>query len=148
LIFPENAMADNLKPPAKISANKRPHQFGSAKGKKGGADIEVGVEWLIDTGADISTIRKSTADAFDLTTTAGSASGTTGGGGMLIKSGLTMKFTILDQNDKDKDVECSLDVAVKHNNAGSDILGMDQIAEVEAEIQWDPTGKVGRLRER
>lgn len=141
-------MPDNLGPPAKKSANERPYQLGKAKGKKAGAVVEVDVEWLIDTGADISTIRKSTADKFDLTATAGSASGTTGGGGMLIKSGLTMKFRILDQNDKDQQVECSLDVAVKHNDAGSDILGMDQIAEVEAEIQWDPKGKAGRLRER
>src|SRR3712207_7841617 len=45
----------------------------------------------------------------DLTPTGGSASAATGGGGILMKSGLTTKFEIIDSGGLAKTVFCNLD---------------------------------------
>lgn len=141
-------MSYQLGPPSVNTFERRPHQLGKASGKKkNGAALTVSKEWLIDTGAEISAITKDNADQFDLTPVAGSASATTGGGGILIKSGLTMHFEILDTAGSSKSVSCSLDVGVKPNNSGSEILGMDQLAEVDAAVDWDPGYRTGKLYE-
>jgi len=122
--------------------------MGKVKGNKGGMPVTAKKKWLIDTGAQISVITKQNGDKFDLTVIGGSASGTTGGAGIIIKSGLTMIFKIFDRSGKSKSVNCSLDVGVKSNNAGSEILGMDQITSVGAVVEWDPTARTGGLRAR
>jgi hypothetical protein len=137
----------NLSPPSFNPSDLRPYQLGKATGHKTGTPVSVDKEWLVDTGAEISCITKSNADQFDLTPTGGSASATTGGGGILIKRGLTMWFEILDQANMPKSVNCSLDVAVKPNNKGSEILGMDQLKNVNAAIEWDPCAQEGRMYE-
>jgi len=142
---------DNLGPNSKNSADQRPFQFGKAKGKKkslfslGSSTIEVKKEWMFDTGATVSAITKGNADQFKLTPVGGTASGTTGGGGIIMKSGLTMIFSVIDPSGSSREVECSLDVGVKPNNAGSDIIGMDQLSYVSAKVTWDPTAKTGRV---
>jgi hypothetical protein len=141
-------MADNLAAPSSDLSNQRPHQWGKAKGKKSSSPVEEDIEWLIDTGADIAAVTKDVGDKFDLTATAGSASATTGGAGMLIKSGLTVEFEVLDHNDKPQTVQNTLDVAVKPDNSNSEILGMDQIAKPKAIVEWDPEAQSGRLRLR
>jgi len=140
-------MASNLGSPSSNSSDHRPHQVGKATGYKAGNPVTVGKEWLIDTGAQISCITKSNGDQFDLTLTGGSASGTTGGGGILVKSGLTMWFEIFDKAGAPKSVSCNLDVGVKPNNSGSEILGVDQLQHVGAAIEWDPSAQNGRLYE-
>jgi hypothetical protein len=105
------------------------------------------VEWLIDTGAVISVVTQGVANQFDLTPTGGSASATTGGGGILVKSGLKTEFEIEDLSGNSKTVTCSLDIGVKPNNKGSDILGVDQLNNVSAAIDWDPVYRTGKLRE-
>jgi hypothetical protein len=109
--------------------------------------VEVEKEWLIDTGAAVSVITKDNAEQFDLTATGATTSGTTGGGGIIMKSGLTMVFTVLGRDGTNREVTCSLDVGVKHNNAGSEIIGMDQVNEVGAEVIWNPGTRDGDVRE-
>jgi hypothetical protein len=140
-------MPDNLGAPSANFADRRPHQVGSAEGTKGGSPVGVSKEWLIDTGAQISVVTKDNADQFDLTPTGGSASATTGGGGILIKSGLTMKFEIFDSSGAVKAVFCSRDIGVKPNNDGGEILGMDQLYEVDGAVDWDPGLRKGRIYE-
>lgn len=140
-------MADNLFPPSGNPSDRRPHQKGKARGLKNGLPADADKEWMVDTGAQISVITKSNGDKFDLTAVGGTASGTTGGGGILVKSGLTMEFEIYDIAGTSKTVTCNLDVGVKPNNKGSEILGMDQIAQVGAIVEWDPATRLGRLRE-
>jgi hypothetical protein len=140
-------MADNLFSPSGNPSDPRPHQQGKAKGFKSGLPVTENKEWMVDTGAQISVITKSNGDKFDLTAVGGSASGTTGGGGILVKSGLTMEFEIFDTTGTAKTVTCNLDVGVKPNNKGSEILGMDQIAQVGAIVEWHPKARTGRLRE-
>src|SRR5947209_4215283 len=125
-------MADNLFAPSGSPSDPRPHQHGKAKGSKKGSPVTEDKEWMVDTGAQISVITKSNGDKFDLVAVGGSASGTTGGGGILVKSGLTMEFEVFDNTGAASTATCNLDVGVKSNNKGSEILGMDQIAHVGA----------------
>jgi hypothetical protein len=101
-------MADNLFSPSGNSSDPRPHQQGKAKGQKNGLPVTEDKEWMVDTGAQISVITKSNGDKFDLTAVGGSASGTTGGGGLLVKSGLTMQFEIFDTTGSTKTVNCKM----------------------------------------
>ena len=75
---------------------------------------------MIDTGADIGVVRKSIGDSFDMLATAASASPTTGGGGILIKIGLNAL--------------CTAEDSAGSNNAGSDILGMDQLGSLAVDV--------------
>jgi len=140
-------MSYKLGPPSGNAFDRRPHQLGKASGTKDGFPVTVSKEWLVDTGAQISAITKDNADQFDLTAVAGSASATTGGGGILVRSGLTMHFEILDTAGSSKSVSCSLDVGVKPDNSGSEILGMDQLANVHAGVEWEPKNQSGKLYE-
>jgi hypothetical protein len=139
-------MADNLCTPSGNSADHRPHQTGEARGYKWGSAVSSSTEWLMDTGAQISVITKSKGALFDLTPVGGSASGTTGGGGILVKSGVDMIFEIFDSSGLSKQVTCSLDIGVKPNDDGSEILGVDQIEHVGAAVEWDPGAGTGRLK--
>jgi hypothetical protein len=104
----------NLNASSVNSGDPRPFQNGEVTGTKHGAVLQAAKEWLVDTGASISAITKSNADQFDLTITGASASATTGGGGIIMKSGLSMVFKVLDEaTGTDNKVHCSLDVGVK-----------------------------------
>jgi hypothetical protein len=147
---------NNLSSNSKNPGDQKPHQFGKAKGTKksllkswllGGTVLEVQKEWMFDTGASVSAITKSNADQFQLTPIGATASGTTGGGGIIMKTGLTMIFSVIDSAGLSKDVQCSLAVGVKPNDAGSEIIGMDQLSHVNAKINWDPGTKTGQLYE-
>ena len=107
----------------------------------------VAIEWMVTTGAQISVVSGGYRRPFDLKPIGGSASGTTGGGGILIKSGLTTIFQVFDKQGQPSQVACTLDVGVKPNNGGAEeIVGMDQVADAGAQVEWDPTAVTGRLR--
>jgi hypothetical protein len=137
----------NLHASSTRPADPRPFQSGAVEGTKNSQPKTAAKEWLIDTGATISAITKSNAAQFDLTVLGGSASSTTGGGGILIKSGLTLVFTVLKPNGTQVQVRCSLPIGVKPNDHGSEILGMDALAQVNAKVVWDPLLQDGNLFE-
>lgn len=56
-----------------------------------------------------------------------------------------MVFITKNATEMDKEVECNLDVGVKCDDKGSDILGMNQLADVGAKIRWDPTAQDGDI---
>ncbi len=128
----------NLGPPISNSGSQRPYQAGHASGIKVGKPIRVAVEWMVDTGADIGVVRKTVGDNFDLVVTAGSASSTTGGGGILIKTGE-------DVAGASHPMTSILPVGVKSNDAGSDILGMEQLGSLGVEVIWKPDVRAGTL---
>jgi hypothetical protein len=140
-------MPNNLFAPSTNPSDLRPHQFGRARGTQFGWPVDESKEWLIDTGASIAVITKDNADKFNLTLVAGSASGTTGGGGILIKRGLTTEFEVFDSAGVAHKKQCSLDIGVKPNNHGAEILGMDQLNDARASVQWDPVSQTGRLQD-
>ena len=140
-------MADNLSTPTRSSSDKRPHQVGKGVGvDRWSAPCSVSIEWMVDTGAEIACVTQATANNFQLKTVAGSASATTGGGGILIKSGLTTEFEVLNTSGRRNSVQCSLDVGVKPNNAGSEILGMDHVENAGAVVEWEPKTGKGRIK--
>jgi hypothetical protein len=106
-------MADNLSTPTRSSADKRPHQTGKGIGvDRGSAPCSVSIEWMVDTGVEIACVTRATGANFRLKTVAGSASAPTGGGGILIKSGLTTEFEIINTSGIPTNVRCSLDVGL------------------------------------
>lgn len=137
----------NLRASSANPSDPRPFQKGGVEGSRKGLPKTALKEWLVDTGANISAVTKDNADQFDLTPLGGSASATTGGGGILIKAGLTMVFTVLETSGSSRQVRCSLPVGVKPNNNGSELLGMDQLACVHAKVRWDPSAQDGDIYE-
>jgi hypothetical protein len=135
----------NLSASSANSSDQRPFQNGSVEGTKNGIPLTASKEWLVDTGATVTCITKDNADQFDLTPMGGSASAVTGGGGILINTGLTMLFTVLRTSGTNQTVRCSLPVGVKPDNVGSEILGMDQLADVGAKVRWDPSALDGDI---
>jgi hypothetical protein len=135
----------NLHPRSAYPPDPRPFQQGHVEGVRNQLPVTVAIEWLVDTGANISALTWSKAALFDLTTTAGLASATTGPRGIPLASGVTMVFTVLDSTGVNQQVRCSLPVAIKPSDTGSDILGMDQLAAVNAKVRWDPVALDGDL---
>ncbi len=123
----------------------RPFQEGYVEGVRNHLPVKLAIEWLVDTGANVSALTQRKASQFDLTLSGGSVAATTGGGGMVMMSGVTMFFTVLEPNGSSQQVQCSLPIAVKPNDSGSDILGMDQLAFVNAKVRWDPTAQDGDI---
>jgi hypothetical protein len=137
----------NLQAPGANPSDPRPFQRGSVEGVKNRLAVTVSLEWLVDTGANISVLTRSKAAPFDLTPLGGSATGTTGGGGILIVAGLAMVFTVLGPAGANRQVRCSLPVGVKPNDTGSNLLGMDQLALAKAKVRWDPSTLEGDIYE-
>jgi hypothetical protein len=115
-------------------------------GHKGGVPVDRGVEWLVDTGADISAIRHGPGSAFDVQSVALTASPTTGGGGIQVVTGLTAEFEVEDSQQGAMTVQATKYAGIKSANAGSNVLGMAHVAEVGASVVWDPVSLQGNLQ--
>lgn len=135
----------NLRKSKSRSGGQRPYQSGSVEGTKNNLPVKASKEWLVDTGAEVSVLTKSNADQFDLTPTGATAWATSSGGGILMKSGVTMVFKVLQASGTNLSVRCSLPVGVRPNDKGGDILGMDQVADRNAKVRWDPSALDGDL---
>jgi hypothetical protein len=134
-----------LGPPVGNPLNLRPHQLGRAFGAKRGVQVTVPVEWLVDSGADIGAVRKIIGDRFDLSPIGATASPTSGGVALMLKTGLTVEFTVENEAQGLQQVQSSLPVAVKSNDAGSNIVGMNQLASVDVWLMWNPSKRRGTL---
>jgi hypothetical protein len=136
-----------LTPPAGKPAGQRPCQPGRVLGPKAGVAHQVALEWLVDTGAEISAVHQSVGNQFTFTRVVGaSASPTTGGGGILVYAGATVEFSARDATGASCVMHATNDIGVKSNNSGSNLLGMDQLASCGVAIDWDPRNGVGELR--
>jgi len=74
-------------------------------------------------------------------------SSTTGDATILIVSGLEAEFTVTDNTGTEKTVRSLRDMGVKPNDEGSDLLGMEQLADVAATVEWDPANGSGHIRD-
>ena len=137
----------SLGPSTGARSSLRPHQQGELKGRRKilGAPYARPVEWLVDTGADISTVRNQIASGFQVSSVGLSASPTTGGGGIQVVTGLTAEFQVEDAGGTIHTAQAMRYMGIKSNNAGSDLLGMNHIAEVGATVRWEPTAALGAL---
>jgi hypothetical protein len=112
-----------------------------------GIRSSVDVEWLVDTGADLTTVRRGIGRLFRYRrVVAASASPTTGGKGILVVTGLETEFSAVDAFGATSTLVSTQHVGVKSNNAGSDLLGMIQLADQSAMVMWSPHTKKGELR--
>lgn len=127
----------------------RPVQDGRVLGSRvsDGVPSAVDVTWLVDTGADLATIRDKFGRLFQYQKSIGAtASPTTGGGGILVVNGLEAEFTVRDQWGNENTFVSRKLMGVKSNDAGSDLLGMEQLADVGAGVEWSPRSGSGQLR--
>jgi hypothetical protein len=108
--------------------------------------VRIAIEWMVDTGADLATVRNATGARFDLTATGGSASPTTGGGGILVYTGITVEFTAEDRRSgAARPMASTQPVGVKSGNTGSEVLGMDALSSNAVDIEWSPSARLGTL---
>ena len=134
-----------------LSGKSRPQQKGRVVGidQYSGQDHSVAVTWLVDTGAELTTVRDCVGREFSYRRVRGAtASTTTGGGGILVVTGLEAEFSVTNALGKVLPVRSSKVMGVKSNNSGSDLLGMIQLADKSAIVDWDPRNGLGSLRVR
>ncbi len=127
----------------------RPVQDGRVLGCRAsdGVPSAVDITWLVDTGADLATIRDKFGRLFQYQKSIGAtASPTTGGGGIQVVSGLEAEFTVRDQWGNETAVVSNQLMGVKSNDAGSDLLGMEQLADLGVCVEWEPRSGSGQLR--
>jgi len=136
----------SLGPPGIAPRSRRPHQNGHVHGTRAAQPVSQAVEWLVDTGADISTVRSSVGAAFDVRSVAIRARPTTGGGGIRVVTGLRVEFSVKDVLRRVRAARAGGYVGIKSGNTGSDILGVDQLARAAATVTWLPATRRGRLR--
>jgi hypothetical protein len=65
---------------------------------------------------------------------------------MQVVTGLDAEFTVEDAWGNSNTVQASGYAGVKSNNAGSNLLGVEPLAQVGATVEWDPSARAGRLR--
>ncbi|MEV6398305.1 hypothetical protein AB0M39_26610 [Streptomyces sp. NPDC051907] len=129
------------------SAGLKPAQRGAVTGTaaSGGQPHRVSVEWLVDTGSDVSTVSDAVAAQFALRP-AGigtTAQGVGGGLRLLPRRGLTVEFEVEDANGQPQQQAQPTIVFVGGTGA---ILGMHELVVVNAAISWRPKSSFGHLR--
>jgi hypothetical protein len=134
-----------LGPPKNAPTSLRPHQWGEASGTERGQPVTVDVQWLFDTGADVAVVQKRVGDCFDTQPTGASASPTVGSGGILMVRGITVAFDAEDASGYSSTVTNSKDVGIKDDNSGSNLIGVDHLADAGVTIEWNPMLRSGRL---
>jgi hypothetical protein len=137
----------NLGQSGRDPGTRRPFQDGRVLGQQNGAPAATNVEWLVDTGADIVALWDSVGSLFDVVQSIGaSASPTTGGGGIQVVTGIQAEFNVEDATGNATTASASGYVGIKSNNAGNNVLGVEQLADAGATVEWDPKLRTGSLR--
>lgn len=136
----------NLSPQFGRVSGLRPSQDGQLCGPaRDGGWKEVPVKWLVDTGAEITTVRNIVGRDLQGESSGLTAGPTTGGGGIQVFSGLAAQFEV-EEPAGTSVVEVEGYVGIKRGDTGSNVLGMHQLAKAGASISWDPSTGVGTLR--
>lgn len=136
----------SLGPPSIGPGQGRPFQPGKVLGVHGGAQVEREVAWLVDTGAEITTVWASVGAAFNSAPAVGfTASPTTGGGGIQVVTGIGVEFSAFDHLATAQSVRAWGYVGIKSADTQSNILGMNHLAETETRVEWDASGELGAL---
>ena len=131
--------------PSGSPASRRPHAVGEAEGILAGTPVVYTVEWLVDTGAEVAVVQDRVGQCFDLSPTGATATGTTGGRAILMTRGMTVHVPTEDAMGGLSVRGSSRDVGVKSDNTGSNLVGVDQLADCGVTVEWDPLQRSGRL---
>jgi hypothetical protein len=137
----------NLRP-SRSGSSIRPFQRGRITGRSRGAVVSEDVEWLVDTGSDITVVRNRVGSVFETTSRGLTASPTTGGQSIQVVTGLAAEFEVEDLRRRRRWVQAGGYVGIKPNDAASDLLGMQQVADVEATVTWSPSRRRGSISHR
>jgi hypothetical protein len=130
-----------------LSGNQMPRQYGRVLGRAiDQSPLAIRVAWLADTGSPIAVVRDGIGGLFDSSPTGVVGSGTNGGGGIRVVSGLAAEFSVIDRSGATSTVICSRWMGIKDTDEGDDLLGMDQLACHDVAIDWDPRRGQGALR--
>ena len=125
--------------------DRRPRQAGALAGVNGhGARVLATVEWLIDTGAEISAVQARYGRPFVTRTTALTASATTGGTAIRVVDGLEVEVAVGGSGGRSSR-RVARPVGIKSDDAGSNLVGMDAVAAVRATVIWGPLHQTGVL---
>jgi hypothetical protein len=135
-----------LRSPGASPHSLRPAVGGSLRGVFGAPAAARPVEWILDTGAEITTVRRSVGEGLGATPTAWTASPTTGAGGIRVVDGLAVSFEARDADGAPRAVTVGGYVGIKDTDRMGDLLGMQQVALGRARIFWDPAARRGVLR--
>ena len=119
--------------------------MGAAVGTRGGLPEAVALEWLVDTGADISVLRKSVGSRFDVLPFAATASPTTGGGGIQVVTGIEAEFEVHSARSGPQTVRVGGPLGIKSNDAAGNLLGIEQLVGAGATVAWNPATRSGIL---
>lgn len=123
-----------------------PFQNGKVVGSKGGSHVERNVEWLVDSGAEIATIWNSVGAAFDASRAVGvTASPTTGGGGIQVVIGPVVQFSARDGTGNMRVLRAAGYIGIKSADTLNNLLGMQQLAQAGARLEWDPSKRTGQI---
>lgn len=127
-----------------IGTSSRPFQPGRAVGVYMGAPHSEPVDWLIDTGADWSALLKSTAANFT-TSAAPANTAPPSGTAYRLASGIEVEFTVNTQGGPVTLTASTPVIAIKAGNVGANLIGIPQLAAVNAEVRWNPSNQSGEL---
>lgn len=124
--------------------DNRPHQQGAAQGDApGGGRANEQKNWLIDTGATISSITPANLAHF----TPSHISWGAGQGAfgtpvpVQIVEGITMLFQTEDENGVGHNLSCNLPLLISN----VDLIGNDQLAHLHVTVHWNAETGTGKL---
>jgi hypothetical protein len=127
-----------------IGTSSRPFQPGRAIGTYLGAPHSEPVDWLIDTGADWSALLPSTAANFS-TFPAPANTAPPAGTAYRLASGIEVECTVNTWSGPVTQTASTPVIAIKARNVGSNLIGIPQLAAVNAEVRWNPSKQTGEL---
>ena len=135
--------------PLSQPSQRRPHQSGFALGTKGGAPVREPVEWLVDTGADIGSVNGTIGGKFDTSSVVGVSAHPLAGAAIAVVTGIDVEVSILDTSTGVSGPQQTAGgrryVAVSSRTGGTNLIGMNQLAELQATVRWCPNTQTGAL---
>jgi hypothetical protein len=107
------------------------------------------VEWLIDTGADISGVNGTVGGTFATTGVKGATANPLWGAvGFTVVKGIQVELDVVDTSLKVQTVATKAPTrytAVRNQARGINVVGMNHLAELKATVEWNPDNQSGDL---
>lgn len=136
----------NLRPSRDNPKSRRPTQPGYLLGERAGQIVWQPAEWVVDTGAEITTVRADLGRQCETKAEAWSASPTTGVEEIRVVTGLAVEFEVQRTLWGRRRVKVAGYFGIKPDNGGSELLGMQQLAKAGSALSWNPRARTGKLR--
>ncbi|QPG70923.1 hypothetical protein [Mycolicibacterium mucogenicum] len=136
-----------------LKGRLRPQQHGRVVGRPRPdpgshvGDLAADVLWLVDSGADLTTVRNCIGEQFGYRPVHGAhALGADGKRFGLVVEGIGAEFFVEDHAGKLRTVQSRGRMCIASDDAKSDLLGMNHLADSGATLMWNPRSGEGSLR--